>query len=466
MATKQLNNVKILFNTNIGADKVLMKGEIGFETVNNRTLLKVGDGETIFSNLPYFTPTIESSKTITVTHDGTDSSSSVWATTIGENGAKWFIKRSEIGGTPSLIGGNIAGIQINNAWLNWNTAISVTMVDSTQTGCILINYQNQEAEPQPITRAVIVTQIGNYAFQGHNFSIKANFPETGIYLLNNSLYAGGNDYTASLSFDILTPKQEEECGNEIEIFNRGICIGDSVTEGTINVGDQYPVHKHTSYPSVLRKLTGADIVNAGIAGVTASQWVSAANDSSTQGGTWDENNEWVWSSSTSTFDYAGGYDFAIIHLGINDAIQGFNADSYYSSINTIINKLYIANPSIKFFLCTLVPNYSGTAYDTVNEYIRNNYSNFQSTYLIDLAAKSKVTKGSVYDNGHPSALGYTQLANDLYKLISASIKENAADYTTLADNTPSTIVYSGGNSVDNINTVSEEDVDVLLEKEV
>lgn len=466
MATKQLNNVKILFDTNIGADKVLMKGEIGFETVNNRTLLKVGDGETIFSNLPYFTSTIESSKTITVTHDGTDSSSSVWATTIGENGAKWFIKCSEIGGTPSLIGGNIAGIQISNAWLNWNTAISATMVDSTQTGCILINYQNQEAEPQPITRAAIVTQIGNYTFQGHHFSIEANFPETGIYLLNNSLYAGGNDYTASLSFDILAPKQEEECGNEIEIFNRGICIGDSVTEGTINVGDQYPVHKHTSYPSVLRKLTGADIVNAGIAGVTASQWVSAANDSSTQGGTWDENNEWVWSSSTSTFDYAGGYDFAIIHLGINDAIQGFNADSYYSSINTIINKLYIANPSIKFFLCTLVPNYSGTAYDTVNEYIRNNYSNFQNTYLIDLAAKSKVTKGSVYDNGHPSALGYTQLANDLYKLISASIKENAADYTTLADNTPSTIVYSGGNSVDNINTVSEEDVDVLLEKEV
>lgn len=300
MSTKQLNNVKILFDTNIDANKVLMKGEIGFEMTNNRILLKVGDGETAFSNLPYF-----------------------------------------------------------------------------------------------------------------------------------------------------IAREQDECGNEIKIFNRGVCIGDDTTAGVINNS----VHKHTSYPSVLKKLTGADIVNAGIASVTASQWLSASMNSSSQNGTWDENNEWVYSSSTSTFDYGGGYDFAIINLGFNDAVLGFNADRYLNSISTIINKLYTENPSIKIFLCTL----SGTLYDTVNEYIRNHYSSFPNTYLIDLAAKS---------NGYSSALGYTQLANDLYELISASIKENAADYTTLADNTPSTIVYSGGNSVDNINTVSEEDVDVLLEKEV
>lgn len=300
MSTKQLNNVKILFDTNIDANKVLMKGEIGFEMANNRILLKVGDGKTAFSNLPYF-----------------------------------------------------------------------------------------------------------------------------------------------------IAREQDECGNEIKIFNRGVCIGDDTTAGVINNS----VHKHTSYPSVLKKLTGADIVNAGIASVTASQWLSASMNSSSQNGTWDENNEWVYSSSTSTFDYGGGYDFAIINLGFNDAVLGFNADRYLNSINTIINKLYTENPSIKIFLCTL----SGTLYNTVNECIRNNYSSFQNTYLIDLAAKS---------NGYSSALGYTQLANDLYELISASIKENAADYTTLADNTPSTIVYSGGDSVDNINTVSEEDVDVLLEKEV
>lgn len=300
MSTKQLNNVKILFDTNIDANKVLMKGEIGFEMANNRILLKVGDGETAFSNLPYF-----------------------------------------------------------------------------------------------------------------------------------------------------IAREQDECGNEIKIFNRGVCIGDDTTAGVINNS----VHKHTSYPSVLKKLTGADIVNAGIASVTANQWLSASMNSSSQNGTWDENNEWVYSSSTSTFDYGGGYDFAIINLGFNDAVLGFNADRYLNSISTIINKLYTENPSIKIFLCTL----SGTLYDTVNECIRNNYSSFQNTYLIDLAAKS---------NGYSSALGYTQLANDLYELISASIKENAADYITLVDNTPSTIVYSGGNSVDNINTVSEEDVDVLLEKEV
>lgn len=300
MSTKQLNNVKILFDTNIDANKVLMKGEIGFEMANNRILLKVGDGETAFSNLPYF-----------------------------------------------------------------------------------------------------------------------------------------------------IAREQDECGNEIKIFNRGVCIGDDTTAGVINNS----VHKHTSYPSVLKKLTGADIVNAGIASVTASQWLSASMNSLSQNGTWDENNEWVYSSSTSTFDYGGGYDFAIINLGFNDAVLGFNADRYFNSINAIINKLYTENPSIKIFLCTL----SGTLYDTVNECIRNNYSSFPNTYLIDLAVKS---------NGYSSALGYTQLANDLYQLISASIKENAADYTTLADNTPSTIVYSGGNSVDNINTVSEEDVDVLLEKEV
>ena len=266
---------------------------------------------------------------------------------------------------------------------------------------------------------------------------------------NRTLLKVGDGETAFSNLPYFIAKEQDECGNEIKIFNRGVCIGDDTTAGVINNS----VQKHTSYPSVLKKLTGADIVNAGIAGVTASQWLSASMNSSSQNGTWDENNEWVYSSSTSTFDYGGGYDFAIINLGFNDAVQGFNADSYLSSINMIINKLYTKNPSIKIFLCTL----SGTLYDTVNECIRNNYSNFQNTYLIDLTAKS---------NGYSSALGYTQLANDLYKLISASIKENAADYTTLVDNTPSTIVYSGGNSVDNINTVSEEDVDVLLEKEV
>lgn len=127
MSTKQLNNVKILFDTNIDANKVLMKGEIGFEMTNNRILLKVGDGETAFSNLPYF-----------------------------------------------------------------------------------------------------------------------------------------------------IAREQDECGNEIKIFNRGVCIGDDTTAGVINNS----VHKHTSYPSVLKKLTGADIVNAGIASVTASQWLSASMNSS------------------------------------------------------------------------------------------------------------------------------------------------------------------------------------------
>lgn len=54
MATKQLNNVKILFDTNIGADKVLMKGEIGFD---ENYSLKVGDGSSAFETLPAFLST-------------------------------------------------------------------------------------------------------------------------------------------------------------------------------------------------------------------------------------------------------------------------------------------------------------------------------------------------------------------------------------------------------------------------
>jgi hypothetical protein len=65
----------------------------------------------------------------------------------------------------------------------------------------------------------------------------------------------------------------------MQIFSRGICIGDSVTDGSFDNAQGGAVIKRFSYPSILKRLTNIDIVNAGIAGVTSQTWYEASLDS-------------------------------------------------------------------------------------------------------------------------------------------------------------------------------------------
>ena len=65
----------------------------------------------------------------------------------------------------------------------------------------------------------------------------------------------------------------------MQMFGRGICIGDSVTEGSFDSATGGLVVKRFSYPANLKRISGIDIVNAGIAGMTSKTWYEASLNS-------------------------------------------------------------------------------------------------------------------------------------------------------------------------------------------
>ena len=109
-------------------------------------------------------------------------------------------------------------------------------------------------------------------------------------------------------------------GHEISIFNKILCVGDSLTEGTFNHLDsgttQYVTYSKYAYPKYLQKLTGVDVTNLGHGGQSSVQWYNT-----------EKNND------------LSGYDCAIIQLGVNDVGQytTFGVDTQTAFTN-IINK--------------------------------------------------------------------------------------------------------------------------------
>lgn len=164
-------------------------------------------------------------------------------------------------------------------------------------------------------------------------------------------------------------------GNEILMFNNGICIGDESTKGTTKY----------NYPLVLTK-RGVSVDNAGIAGVTAGQWKEQAQ-----------------------INY-NNYDFAIIMLGAHEDDVNIFASNMGSILGSIGNKA--------IFLCTL---FNGS--DSINEVIRAlvpAMKDSMNIHLIDLAEYSS--------NIDLTALGYTQMANEIYAMISYTINQNLDDF--------------------------------------
>jgi hypothetical protein len=68
---------------------------------------------------------------------------------------------------------------------------------------------------------------------------------------------------------------------------------------------------------------------------------------------------------SSTLDYSG-FEFAIIHLGINDLAPVYDNSktideiltNFETYMNLIINSLKTANNGIKIFLATIIPSYA------------------------------------------------------------------------------------------------------------
>lgn len=199
-------------------------------------------------------------------------------------------------------------------------------------------------------------------------------------------------------------------GNEISLFNKIICVGDSLTEGCFNdrsTGEtEYYIFKKYSYPTFLKKLSGVDVDNKGISGKTSDEWYDLMQN-----------------------EDLSGYDCAIIQLGVNDAGQygGWTSTSATAFTN-IINKLKNENENIFIFVSTIIPatSYQGSDYDSVSNGIRSFVAalNDPHVILLDMAVHGHTADTSAYNCGHLSAFGYWRLAQDYKNYIGYVINNN------------------------------------------
>ena len=398
-------------------------------------------------------------------YDGDNiSDNNTWVTNYG--GVKVFVKIGDIPkGTLNLVGSTIFRTNPNNAWLDRTFTITEehltkvlnkanTDIPATQDGLIQI-YDMMASDFSEFTVLCVCTKTGWYNVTFDDWYEIIYFPEKGIYAYDKRTY-GGNDYLKTFTFTVTTSMSggNEEAsniptkyqGNEIQMFSRGICIGDSVTEGSFDSPQGGAVIKKYSYPSILKRLTNIDIVNAGIAGMTSQTWYEASLNSDDKWGKWF-NQEWIWNMYptnsgndiiSSTLDYSG-FDFAIIHMGINDLAPIYDNTktidevlvNFETYMNNIIAKLKTANKGIKIFLATIVPSYANptnVVYGQLNDKIKEIVEYSDDAYLLDLNKYSDIATNEVYNVTHPTALGYHKLATEIASYISYIVNENLNDF--------------------------------------
>ena len=206
-------------------------------------------------------------------------------------------------------------------------------------------------------------------------------------------------------------------GDEIRIFKKILCIGDSLTEGVCNYNDGTQTIINTafrdySYPTFLKTLTGRDTTNAGLAGKTIEQWYAAKSGT----------------------DYSG-HDACIIQLGVNDALGSGWTSAAETAMGNIVNKIKSENNGIKIYIATIIPafSYSGSAFDAVSAGIRAFVEglNDPMVILLDMAVYAHTKEDAVYNNGHLTAFGYLRLAEDYKAYISKIIASNRPLYRSV-----------------------------------
>ena len=199
-------------------------------------------------------------------------------------------------------------------------------------------------------------------------------------------------------------------GNEICVFNKILCIGDSLTQGVFNTSStEAIVRSEYSYPTMLTKLTSIPTMNWGIGGYTSTQWWAAKENVS------------GWS----------GFDAVIICLGTNDSAKNNSVENLISAYTSIINKAKAENPKVKIFISSLMPFvYYPYVTHTVN--INNAIKNIANTtadcYLADLTTYSDLKRGTGYVRGHLTATGYYKEAKEIASYISYIIASNLDDF--------------------------------------
>lgn len=200
-------------------------------------------------------------------------------------------------------------------------------------------------------------------------------------------------------------------GREFCVFNKCLCIGDSLTQGVFNHNEggsnQTVVISKYSYPSILAKMSGVETTNLGNGGYTSEEWYSLHEN-----------------------DDLSGHDVCIISLGTNDATKALSSGTTQSWIQSIITKVKSQNKGIKIFVSNLLPamKYNTQAYTDVNNYIAAVVQANTDCYLLDMTQYSACKRETSYAQEHLTAIGYRQEAEEFMNYIGYIMQWNKSDF--------------------------------------
>ena len=214
------------------------------------------------------------------------------------------------------------------------------------------------------------------------------------------------DYIARLNS---APRLNRTTAN---IFKRVVCVGDSYTEGWINIGSGGAAYKPYSWVNYMSQRTGNDWVNCGVSGATTQTWLSGRGLTEAQA--------------------AGRAQAYVIGLMINDAdtglpvgtiadIESETPTTYYGCLAKIIRELNAISPQAKIFVNTCpkswasMPPYQQAVRDVVSA-----YENTYPVHLIDLKARQDLYSAPSFTSdatyAHYTAIGYEQMA-EIYEYV-------------------------------------------------
>lgn len=253
----------------------------------------------------------------------------------------------------------------------------------------------------------------------------------GTYLNEYKPYNPIGGYTTDI--DTRLTALEESRGNIFfskdqykAIFQRIICIGDSMTSGyRTEKGD----NKDLSYPTYMSRMSGWVCENAAKGGRTPKGW---------------------WNEDFSNYTYTN-YDVAIIYLGQNEGLTETvytdapigTSYSDYADTNTgrycsIIEGIKTANPNIKIFLlkgtapASWNNNPKGITIDTIAERYGCVTLDINNNGFVDLLQEKYhpyVDSSGTRDTIHYGTIGYMTLGRVIYSLILKYLSEHEEEFS-------------------------------------
>ena len=208
---------------------------------------------------------------------------------------------------------------------------------------------------------------------------------------------------------------------DISMFESIGVIGDSFASGVIDINGTLETHYNVSWPQILKRMTGCNVVNYTKGGLSTKTWLTDAEYGLAKLNSETANNLYV------------------IALGINDGNQNIpvgtiaditsdNTNSFYSYYGRIIRAIHTHAPNAIIMLSTLARwadrylPYSPAvkaigAYYSYPVFDLSENDFFQSDFFADNQA-----------SGHPTAVTYSAMAKEYKNLIEAALEEKVADY--------------------------------------